>query len=110
MLKGRWRRIVERHRRNIAELEQIEMELAKEEALFRCYHHFPKNHIKRGFYCGKPLTVRMAWHRPEISPAQVFLARSRSQRHLPGRNPARVPLSGSKKGFRLERRNPLFMR
>ena len=32
MLKRLWRRIVERRRRNIAELEQIEIELAKEKA------------------------------------------------------------------------------
>jgi hypothetical protein len=46
MLKRLWRRIVERHRRNIAELGQIEMELAKEEAHFPLLPPFPQKPYK----------------------------------------------------------------
>jgi hypothetical protein len=46
MLKGLWRRIVERHRRNIAELDQIEMELAKEEAHLPLLPPFPQKPYK----------------------------------------------------------------
>lgn len=46
MLKRLWRRIVERHRRNLAELEQIEMELAKEEAHLPLLPPFPQKPYK----------------------------------------------------------------
>ena len=46
MLKRLWRRIVERHRRNIAALEQIEMELAKEEAHLPLLPPFPQKPYK----------------------------------------------------------------
>jgi hypothetical protein len=46
MLKRLWRRIVERHKRNIAELEQIEMELAKEEAHLPLLPPFPQKPCK----------------------------------------------------------------
>jgi hypothetical protein len=46
MLKRLWRRVVERHRRNIAELEQIEMELAKEEAHLPLLPPFPQTPYK----------------------------------------------------------------
>jgi hypothetical protein len=46
MLKRLWRRIVQRHRCNIAELDQIEMELAKEEAHLTLLPPFPKKPYK----------------------------------------------------------------
>jgi hypothetical protein len=46
MLKRLWRRIVERRRRNIAALEQIEMELAKEEAHLPLLPPFPQKPYK----------------------------------------------------------------
>ena len=46
MLKRLWRRIVERHRRNIAELDQIEMELAKAEAHLPALPPFPQKPYK----------------------------------------------------------------
>src|SRR5260370_31673474 len=46
MLKRLWRRIVERHRRNIAELDQIEMELAKEEVHLPLLQPFPQKPYK----------------------------------------------------------------
>jgi hypothetical protein len=46
MLKRLWRRIVERHRRNIAELDQIEMELANEEAHLPLLPPFPQKPYK----------------------------------------------------------------
>jgi hypothetical protein len=46
MLKRLRRRIVERHRRNIAELERIEMELAKEDDQFPFLPPFPQKPYK----------------------------------------------------------------
>jgi hypothetical protein len=46
MLKRLWQRIVERRRRNLAELEQIEMELAKEEAHLPLLPPFPQKPYK----------------------------------------------------------------
>jgi hypothetical protein len=46
MLKRLWRRIVERHRRTIAELEQIEMELVKDEARLHLLPPFPQKPYK----------------------------------------------------------------
>jgi hypothetical protein len=46
MLKRLWQRIVERSKRNIAELEQIEMEMAKEEAHLPLLPPFPKKPYK----------------------------------------------------------------
>lgn len=46
MLKRLWRRIVERHRRNIAELDQIEMEMAREEAHHQLLPPFPQKPYK----------------------------------------------------------------
>jgi hypothetical protein len=46
MLKRLWRRIVERHRRNVAELDQIEMDLAKLEAHLPLLPAFPQKPYK----------------------------------------------------------------
>ena len=46
MLRRLWRKIVERHRRNLAELEQIAIELAKEEAHFPLLRPFPRKPYK----------------------------------------------------------------
>jgi hypothetical protein len=46
MLKRLWRRIVERHRRVNAELEQIELELAREESRFPLLPPFPQKPYK----------------------------------------------------------------
>jgi hypothetical protein len=46
MLKRLWRRIVERHRRVNAELEQIELEMAIEESRFRLLPPFPQKPYK----------------------------------------------------------------
>ena len=46
MLKRLGQRIVERRRRNLAELEQIEMELAKEEAHLPLLPPFPQKPYK----------------------------------------------------------------
>jgi hypothetical protein len=46
MLKRLWRKIAERHRRNIAELDQIEIELAKEEAHLPLLPSFPQKPYK----------------------------------------------------------------
>jgi hypothetical protein len=46
MLKRLWGRIVVRHRRNIAELDQIEMQLAKEEAYLPLLPAFPQKPYK----------------------------------------------------------------
>lgn len=46
MLKRLWRRIVERHRRNIAALEQIEMSWRKRKHISHSYHHSLKSHTK----------------------------------------------------------------
>jgi hypothetical protein len=60
MLKRLWRRIVERHRRINAELEQIELELAREEAQSTLLPPFPQRPYKAstialfcvfGFFC-----------------------------------------------------------
>ena len=42
MLRRLWQRIVERHKRNIADLEQIEIEMAKEESRFPLLPPFPE--------------------------------------------------------------------
>ena len=46
MLRRLWQRIVERHRRNIAELEQIEIEMAKEDSHFPLLPPFPEKPYK----------------------------------------------------------------
>jgi hypothetical protein len=46
MLKRLWQRIVERHRRKMAELEQIGMDMAKEEARFPLLPPFPQKPYK----------------------------------------------------------------
>ena len=46
MLKRLWRKIVERHRRNIAEVDQIKIELAKEEAHLPLLPPFPQKPYK----------------------------------------------------------------
>lgn len=46
MLKRLWRRIVERHRRINAELEDIELEMAKEEAESTLLPAFPQEPYK----------------------------------------------------------------
>ena len=46
MLKRLWRRIVERHRHTLAQFEQIEMELAKEEAHLPLLPPFPEKPYK----------------------------------------------------------------
>lgn len=46
MLRRLWQRIVERHRRNIADLERIEIEMAKEESHFQLLPPFPEKPYK----------------------------------------------------------------
>lgn len=46
MLRRLWQRIVERHRRNIADLEQIEIEMAKEDSHFPLLPPFPEKPYK----------------------------------------------------------------
>jgi len=46
MLKRLWRRIVERHRRIKAELEQVELEMAREEGRFPLLRPFPQKPYK----------------------------------------------------------------